>query len=97
MAKAHLEGLMFDKVHADLTVLVESTNLNKTALAMIVHYEDLLDFLIRFIENPALLLDQNVTVFETEEQLYSTDTALNHRLKKIANLYMIFYTLKQEY
>ena len=82
MTKSHLEGLMFDKVYADLMVLVKSTTLNKTALAMTVHYEELLDFLERCIDNPALLLDQSVTVFKTEERLYLTDTALNHRLKK---------------
>lgn len=35
---------MHDKVYADLMMLVKSVSLNKTALSMNVHYEELLDF-----------------------------------------------------
>ena len=75
-------------------VLIKSTKLNKTALDMTIHYEELLNFLQQCIQDPTLLLDRNWNVFKSEGKLYSNDKALNHRLKKITNLYMIFSMLK---
>ena len=50
--KLRLEGLMHDKVYADLMMLVKSSSLSKTALSMNVHYKELLDF---FFENYSVL------------------------------------------
>ena len=44
LVNSRLEGLMLDKVYADLMILVKSTNLNKTAIEISSHYEELLNF-----------------------------------------------------
>ena len=57
---------MFDKVYADLMVLVKSTNLNKTAIEMSSHYEELLNFFSTLITEPGKLLDSDMQVFKSE-------------------------------
>ena len=79
--KLRLEGLLFDRVYADLMMLVKSKTLQKTALDMTLHYEQLLDFLQHCINDPARFLDRDLVVFKTEG-IYSSDDKLNHRLKK---------------
>ena len=76
-----LEGLMFDKVYADLMVLVKSTNLNKTAIEMSSHYEELLNFFSTLITEPGRLLDSDMQVFKSESFLYGKFNKLNHRLQ----------------
>ena len=63
LANLRLEGLMFEKVYADLMTLAKSTDLNKSALDMSTHYKELLDILIT---NPSLLLDSRMQVFKSE-------------------------------
>ena len=81
ITKTHMEGLMFDRVYADLMMLVKSKELNKTALDMNVHYKELLDFLQRLIDTPSLILNREHIVFPSEPRLYSNDKKLNHRLR----------------
>ena len=78
--KLRLEGLMHDKVYADLSMLVKNVSLNKTSLSMNVHYEELLEFFVMISDTPSRLLDYNDIVFKTEPRLYSSDASLNHRL-----------------
>lgn len=80
--KLRLEGLMHDKSYADLMMLVKNVSLNKTALSMNVHYEELLDFLVKISDTPALMLSCEDIVFKTEPRLYSSDASLNHRLAR---------------
>ena len=75
-----LEGLMFDKVYADLMTLVKSTDLNKTAIEMSSHYKELLDFFGTLIDEPGKLLDPDMQVFKSESLLYGESSKLNHRL-----------------
>ena len=82
VANLKLEGLLFDKVYSDLMMLVKSILLNKSAIDMNVHYEELLDFLELLTVEPKVLLDFEATVFKSELQLYSQSSKVNHRLKK---------------
>ena len=81
LANLQLEGLMFDKVYADLITLVKSTDLNKSALDMNAHYLELLEFFQLLITKPFTLLDLETVVFKSEPLLYSA-SKLNHRLTK---------------
>lgn len=78
--KLRLEGLMHDKVYADLMMLVKSVSLDKTALSMNVHYEELLNFFVMIGDTPSILRDCDKIVFTTEPRLYSSDINFNHRL-----------------
>ena len=92
ITKTHMEGLMFDRVYADLMMLVKSKELNKTALDMNVHYEELLDFLQRLIDTPSLILNREQIVFPSEPRLYSNDKSLNHRLSsKYVPIHQMLY------
>ena len=75
-----LEGLMFDKVYADLMILVKSSNMKKTAIDMRSHYEELLNFFSTVITEPEVFLDSNVQVFTSESLLYGESKKFNHRL-----------------
>ena len=83
IATLKLEGLMFDKVYADLMTLVKSTELNKSSLDMIIHYEELLAHLESLSVNPESILDPEVSIFKSEKSLYSDASKLNHRLTKV--------------
>ena len=82
LTKARLEGLLFDKVYADLMMLVKSKELCKSSIDMNVHYGELLAFLQKLTENPMLLLDDSVCVFVSETRLYGESHKINHRLHK---------------
>ncbi len=82
LAKLRLEGLMFDKVYADLMTLVKSTELSKSSLDMNTHYEELLEFFEVLITKPTALVDSETLVFKSEPLLYSESSKLNHRLTK---------------
>ena len=82
VATLKLEGLMFDKVYADLMILVKSTKLNKSSLDMNIHYEELLAHLESLSVNPESILDSEVLIFKSERSLYSDASKLNHRLTK---------------
>ena len=81
LTNLRLEGLMFDKVYADLMTLVKSTDLNKTAIEMSSHYEELLNFFSILITEPNELLDSDMQVFKSESLLYGKSSKLNHRLR----------------
>ena len=76
-----LEGLMFDKVYADLMILVKSTDLNKTATEMSLHYEELVNFFGTLITKPCEILNSSIQVFESESSLYDESSKLNHSLQ----------------
>lgn len=81
MTNLKLEGLMFDKVYADLMTLVKSKDLNKTATEMSLHYEELLDFFDSLIIEPGKILVPDMQVFKSESLLYCEFSKLNHRLR----------------
>ena len=80
LSNLQLEGLLFDKVYADLMMLVKSTDLCKSALDMNVHYFELLEFFQNLMVKPSILLDPEILVFKSEPQIYSDCLKLNHRL-----------------
>ena len=82
---------MFDRVYGDLMMLVKSKELNKTALDMNVHYEELLDFLQRLIDTPSLILNREQIVFPSEPKLYSNDKSLTHRVLMVVKSDTCFY------
>ena len=82
LTKARLEGLLFDKVYADLMMLVKSKVLDKSSIDMNVHYSELLAFLEQLTETPMLLLDSSVCVFVSETRLYGENLKVNHWLCK---------------
>ena len=81
LTNLRLEGLMFDKVYADLMTLVKSTDLNKTVIEMSSHYEELLKFLSALITEPHEILNSDMQVFKSEFLLYGEASKLNHRLQ----------------
>lgn len=81
LTNLRLEGLMFDKVYADLMTLVKSADLNKTAIEMSSHYEELLNFFGTLITEPSEFLDSDMQVFKSESLLYGESSKLNHRLR----------------
>ena len=80
LSNLQLEGLMFDKIYADLMMLVKSTDLNKSVLDMNAHCLELMEFLQILTTKPSTMLDPEVLVFSSEPRLYSDSTKLNHRL-----------------
>ena len=66
-----LEGLMFDKVYADLMILVKSFDLSKMAIEMSLHYEELVKFFGTLITEPCEILDSDIQVFKSEPSLYN--------------------------
>ena len=80
LTNLRLEGLMFDKVYADLMILVKSSDMKKTAIDMRSHYEELLNFFSTVITEPEVFLDSNVQVFTSESLLYGESKKFNHRL-----------------
>ena len=76
----HLEGLLFDRIYADLMMLVKSADLCKSALDMNVHYFELLEFFQSLMIKPSILLDPEILVFKSEPRIYSDSNKLNHRL-----------------
>ena len=73
------DGLMFLHVYADLTNLAKSTELKKSAMDMNVHYLELDGFLEHVEDNPSIVLNEIVEVFESEPKLYG-DEKFNHRI-----------------
>ena len=82
LTKVRLEGLLFDKVYADLMMLVKSEILRKSSLDMNIHYSELLGFLRSITDDPKILLDSSACVFVSELNLYENNIKLNHRLHK---------------
>ena len=80
LSNLQLEGLLFDKIYADLMMLVKSTDLRKSALDMNVHYVEVLEFLQNLTTKPSILLDPEILVFKSELRIYSDSMKLNHRL-----------------
>ena len=82
LTEARFEGLMYDKIYADLMMLVKSVDLQKSSLSMNVHYCELLSFLECLAKNPRFLLDDSTHIFVSEPRLYGGNAKLNHRLHK---------------
>lgn len=80
MTNLQLEGIMFDKVYADLMVLVKSNDLKKTPIDMASHYEELLDLFSSLVTEPGKILDSEKQVFPSETSLYGESNKFNHRL-----------------
>ena len=81
LIKLRLEGLLFDKVYGDLMILIKSKEMNKSALSMTAHYEELLKFFEHLAAFPRLILDSEFSVFSSEPRLYSESVKLNHRIE----------------
>ena len=80
-----LEGLMFDKVYADLIILVKSTDLNKTAIEMSLHYEELVNFFGTLITKPCEILNSGIQVFESESSLFRYLKVNPHCMMNLVN------------
>ena len=81
LALLKLDGLFYDKVYADMMMLLKSTYLNKSFLCMNIHYLELLNYLKLLSEKPRLILDPDMKVFHSEARIYE-DPKLDHRKSK---------------
>ena len=79
LAQLKVDGLFFDKVYADLMMLMKSTDLGKKYLDLNPHMKELLDFLTELSHHPRLCLDPQDNIFRTEPRLYDDDKRLNYR------------------
>jgi len=79
LAQLKVDGLFFDKVYADLMMLMKSNDLGKKYLDMNPHMKELLDFLTELSHHPRLCLDPDYKVFGTESRLYGDNKKVNHR------------------
>ena len=79
-----VDGLFFDKIYADLMILMKSKKLGKKLLDVNPHYHELLQYLELISERPRLILDPDHKVFVSEPKIYTCDDkcTLNHRLHK---------------
>ena len=71
MVKA--DALMFIHVYADLVKLAKSTELNKSALDMRLHYLEL-DGFLELLEDNQAVFDSEMRVFNSEDRLYMRKT-----------------------
>ena len=74
------DALMFHHVYADLTFLVKSRDLSKSAYDMRIHYLELRCFLEEVMQHPEIVTERHRQVFVSETQLY--EGKLNHRYHK---------------
>ena len=74
---------MYDKVYTDLMISDKGMALDKTALSMNVHNEELQEFLTKQIDTPSLLFGAEEKVFKTEPMHHSNDHSLNYCLTKL--------------
>ena len=81
LALLKLDGLFYDKVYADMMVLLKSKTLEKSFMCMNVHYLELLNYLQLLSKKPRLILDPNMQVFLSESRIYN-DPKLDHRKGK---------------
>ena len=81
LALLKLDGLFYDKVYADMMVLLKSKSLKKSFMCMNAHYLELLNYLKLLSEKPRLILDPDMQVFSSEPRIYD-DPKLDHRKGK---------------
>lgn len=74
-----MDSLFFDKVYADLTMLMKSNELGKIYLDVNPHMKELLGFLTELSHHPMLCLDPDHNIFVAETRLYGDNKKLNHR------------------
>lgn len=74
-----LDGLLYDKVYADLMMLLKSNKLNNSVLDMNIYYLELRKYLELLCEKPRLILDSDYQVF-SEKRLYDPSSKTNHRV-----------------
>ena len=77
-----VDGLFFDKVYADLMMLMKSKKLGKKLLDVNLHYHELHQYLQLLSEKLRLILDSEHKVFVSEPRIYSSDIHFNHRVHK---------------
>ena len=71
----------FDKLYADLMMLVKSTELDKSVLDMCVHYLELKVFLEELSHHPKEIKNLEHQVFQSAEpRLYGPSSKTNHRI-----------------
>jgi hypothetical protein len=70
MAMVKADALMFIYVYSDLVKLAKSTDLNKSAFDMRLHYLELDGFLEFLEDNPATIFNSEMRVFKSEDRLY---------------------------
>ena len=90
---------MLYHVYADLVMLSKSTDLNKSALDMNVHYLELKSCLKEIEEHPEVLMEKSYRVLKSESNtLYGSNKKLNHRLheKSLALHERLFQTNEDE-
>ena len=78
LALLKADALFFDKIYADLMMLLKSNKLGKKLLDMNKHYLELLHYLEEISKHPRLILDPSHHVFPSEPKLYN-NSQTNHR------------------
>ena len=81
-AELKVDGLFFDKLYADLMMLVKSTELDKSVLDMSAHYLELKVFLEELSHHPEEIMNPEHHVFQSEPRLYGLSSKTNHRIHK---------------
>ena len=85
LAMLKCDALMYYHVYADLVMLSKSTDLNKSALDMNIHYLELKSWLQEIEQYPEVVMEKSYRVFQSEsDTLYGSNKKLNHRLHKIS-------------
>ena len=77
LALLKADALFFDKIYADLMMLLKSNKLGKKLLDMNKHYLELLHYLEEISKHPRLILDPSHHVFPSEPKLYN-NSQTNH-------------------
>ena len=80
-AELKVDGLFFDKLYADLMMLIKSTELDKSVLDMSAHYLELKVFLEELSHHPEEIMNPE-HVFQSEPRLYGLSSKTNHRIHK---------------
>ena len=81
LGKLKADALMNYFIYTELVMLAKSENLKKSAFDMNKHYLELQLFLEMIKEEPSTVMDRNYRVFVSEERLYGSEKAINHRIR----------------
>ena len=81
LAKLKADALMFYFIYSELVMLAKSEDLKKSAFDMNKHYLELQLFLEMIEEEPSTAMDRHYKVFVSEDRLYGSEKAVNHRIR----------------
>jgi hypothetical protein len=81
LARLKADAIMHYFVYSELVMLAKSEELKKSVFDMNKHYLELQLFLEMIQEEPSTAMDQNYKVFVSEDRLYGSEKAMNHRIR----------------